>query len=293
MFIEKAIKIHNDRYDYSLVEYKSAKTKIKIICKKHGVFEQTPSNHLSGKGCRFCAKNVKYTNEEILKMFKGMHGDKYSYSDMKYENMFKKVKIECFTHKLFEQTPKNHLMGKGCPKCVGKQLNREETIARLIEIHGNIYDYSEVDVRKAKDKIKILCKKHGAFLQSLDCHKRGQGCPNCKKSKAVNLIKIFLEENKFDYKTEFTFNNCRNPKTNKLLPFDFYIPTKNICIEYDGEQHFKPMRFSRNNQKELEEIQYRDEIKNSFCKNYKIKLIRLDFNNFSRIESLLTSYLFD
>ena len=58
MFAEKAKKVHSDKYDYSLVEYKSAKTKVKIICNKHGVFEQTPSNHLSGKGCRFCAKNV-------------------------------------------------------------------------------------------------------------------------------------------------------------------------------------------------------------------------------------------
>jgi hypothetical protein len=293
MFAEKAKKVHSDKYDYSLVEYKSAKTKVKIICNKHGVFEQTPSNHLSGKGCRFCAKNVKYTNEEIVEMFKREHKNKYSYGEVKYESMFKKVKIKCITHNFFEQTPKNHLMGKGCPKCAGKKLDKYEIINELTNVHEGVYDYSQAEPKKSKDKIKIICKTHGVFLQTLDCHKRGQGCPNCKKSKGVNLVKKFLEKNNLQYENEFTFDQCRNPKTQKLLPFDFYIPIKNTCIEYDGEQHFKPMRFSRDNQKSLEDIKFRDNIKDIFCKNNNINLLRINFKEFNDIEKLLTFYFFN
>lgn len=286
-FIDRSGKIHR-KYDYSLTEFKSYKEKVQIICPEHGIFEQTPNNHLYGKkGCKFCANNHKYCTKEILNEFEKLHGNKYDYSLVDYDGMFKKVKIKCLEHGEFGQTPKNHLLGKGCPKCSGKNLTKTEILEELKVIHDNLYDYSKSEPKRAKDKIKIICKKHGIFEQSLDCHKRGRGCPNCKKSKGETLIRKFLIDNCIKFESQKKFNDCKS--INHLL-FDFYLPNYNVCIEYDGEQHFNADKFY-GGKKGLLEIQKRDNIKNNYCRTNNIKLIRISFREFKNINEILTKKL--
>jgi hypothetical protein len=184
-FIEKAINKHNNFYDYSLVEYINAQTKVKIICPKHGLYEQQPNNHLFGQGCIKCM------------------GDRV-----------KKARIS----------------------------NTEEFIKKSQKIHGTIYDYSLTKYKTGKDKVIIICKKHGEFLQTPFAHSSPsmkQGCPYCKISKGEDEIEKYLIKNNIEYIREKTFEGCINPKTNKKLRFDFYLPKCNIIIEYHGEQHYK------------------------------------------------------
>lgn len=119
-FISDAKKIHGDTFDYSLSHYISSHIKVKIVCKKHGVFEQTPANHLTGLGCGKCAGNVTKTTEEFVEQAIAYHGNKYDYSLVNYIKAHEKVKIVCKTHGVFEQSPDNHLHGKGCPVCAGQ-----------------------------------------------------------------------------------------------------------------------------------------------------------------------------
>ena len=125
-FIEKTKTVHKDKYDYSLVEYKNNKTKVKIICKKHGIFEQEPKNHIKGQGCPKCAKErqqlkQKDNTESFIKKAQLYHSYKYNYSKTVYGKTSKeKVTITCSTHGDFDQTPNNHLTGSGCPIC-GKE----------------------------------------------------------------------------------------------------------------------------------------------------------------------------
>lgn len=96
-----------------------------------------------------------------------------------------------------------------------------------------------------------------------------------------------------DYETEYRFEDCKDTRS---LPFDFYIKSKNICIEYDGEQHFIPIRFNKNiTQEEMNEKfksqQYRDKIKTEYCKNNNIKLIRIPYTDFDNIEKILNKYI--
>ena len=116
-FINKCEKIHNDKYDYSLVEYKSVTTEVKIICKEHGIFEQIPNYHLSGNGCPKCCKSSKIDNLEFIKRARIKHGDKYDYSLTNYVNSFTNVDITCKEHGVFNQNPANHLFDNGCSKC--------------------------------------------------------------------------------------------------------------------------------------------------------------------------------
>lgn len=116
-FIKRAKDIHNNKYDYSLVNYKNCREKVKIICPIHGEFEQTPQNHLKGQGCPRCSGRKK-TADDFIKKAKQVHGDKYDYSKVEYINQIKKVKIICPEHGEFEQSPKYRIGKKmGCPKC--------------------------------------------------------------------------------------------------------------------------------------------------------------------------------
>lgn len=116
-FIEESIKIHDDKYDYSKVEYFNSSTKVEIICKKHGVFSQRPNDHLSGQCCPKCIGNHKKDTKSFINDSVNIHGDKYDYSDVEYINARTKVKIICPIHGKFWQRPNGHLSGQGCLKC--------------------------------------------------------------------------------------------------------------------------------------------------------------------------------
>lgn len=64
-WIQAARDIHGDKYDYCEVVYVNSKTLVNIICPKHGTFQQIPSEHLSGKGCKYCANQAFHPNESL------------------------------------------------------------------------------------------------------------------------------------------------------------------------------------------------------------------------------------
>lgn len=285
-FIKKATEVHGDRYDYSLTNYKNSQIKVKIICPEHGLFLQTPANHLFNHGCGECARKEQkerqtLTTENFIKKAINIHENKYDYSLVDYKNNSTKVKIICPKHGIFNQAPNSHISGEnGCSQCSGKfKITLDFFKKKAKKIHGNKYDYSLIsEIKNNTTKIKIICTEHGEFMQMPDAHlNQKQGCPHCRESKGERDISIFLKKNKISFKRQHTFKGCVNPKTGRKLRFDFYLPNYNLCIEYDGEQHFKPKkRFGGENGYNL--TIYRDNIKNEFCKNNKIKLMRIKFN---------------
>lgn len=117
-FIEKARKVHGNKYDYSKVDYKNNKIKITIICPEHGEFQQIPPDHLFGAGCPKCPRNRGLSAEEFLKKAREVHGDKYDYSKVEYNCKSTAVCIICPKHGEFFKTPKRFLSGSGCNKCL-------------------------------------------------------------------------------------------------------------------------------------------------------------------------------
>ena len=120
--------IHNYFYDYSKVVYKKNKSKVKIICKYHGLFEQSPTHHLNGHGCPKCGGSYKPNTKEFIKKAKKIHGDEYNYNLVEYINNRTKIKIVCKKHGIFRQTPDGHLRGFKCRKCAYDNLNTEVVI---------------------------------------------------------------------------------------------------------------------------------------------------------------------
>ena len=238
IFIEKAKKVHGDKYDYSKVEYVNAKTKVCIICPKHGEFWQTPNTHLSGKGCIHCgnassAKKRKTNIEEFIKKSNIVHNNKYIYTAINYINNKTNICIICPEHGEFWQRPDHHLMGCGCPECKIARIkniltsNNEEFIEKANKIHKNKYDYSKSNYVNNRTKICIVCPEHGEFWQSPDKHLMMEGCPKCshKTSKPEDeIIKIIQEVNP----------QQRNRGLIEKREIDIYIPSLKLGIEYNG-----------------------------------------------------------
>jgi hypothetical protein len=192
---------------------------------------------------------AKLTQEQFIEKAIKKHNGLYDYSLVKYINAITKVQIICPTHGIFEQQPNNHLFGQRCIKCMGdnvrkaRKFTKEQWVKKFKKIHGNRYDYSMVKIGTGGGsdfKIIIICPKHGEFLQTPNAHLHmNHNCPYCNISKGEDEIEKYLIKNNIEYIREHKFNECFNPKTNKKLPFDFYLPKQNMIIEYHGEQHYK------------------------------------------------------
>ena len=281
-WIQKAIEVHGSKYDYSKVEYINNSTKVCIICPEHGEFWQRPSDHSSGQGCPGCTgKNIslkKRANEEdIIRRFKEVHGDKYDYSKVEYVNMYKKVCIICPEHGEIWQTPINHIKERGCYKCHHWGLNTEEWIKIFKTTHGDKYDYSKVEYKNSKTPICIICPEHGEFWQTPVNHTSGKGCPICNASKLELAIKSFLEDNNIKYIPQHSFDwlKYENP-----LKLDFYLPEYNIAIECQGEQHFRPIDFF-GGEEGYELTVKRDITKLNLCKDHNITILYFTNENVS------------
>jgi very-short-patch-repair endonuclease len=209
---------------------------------------------------------------------------------VEYINNHTKVKIICPIHGIFEQRPCKHLnAGQKCPKCSiikvsdSHKYDTKKFIELSINKHGDKYDYSLTEYKKAHEKLLIKCPKHGIFKQMAYSHLNGIGCPNCSTSKGEIIVENYLRQNFFNYEKQKTFDGC---VYKKLLRFDFYLPEFNICIEYDGNSHFKPWH-NDNDGIIFSETKLKDSIKNDFCHKMGIKLIRVNMSNINELNFLI------
>ena len=277
IFIEKAKKVHGDRYDYQKVDYVNNKTKVTIICRKHGIFLQTPNNHLKGRGCPMCSNNKKLTLEEFIEKAKKVHGEnRYDYSKVDYVNAVTKITITCSIHGEFLQNPYSHLNGQGCPKCGLEKLSekfrksKDDFIKEAKKIHGDKFSYGKVkEFKNVWDKVTITCPIHGDFEQRVWSHLRGQGCPMCNSSHMETNIRKLLIENDIDFKEQWNWDWL---KYKSLQYVDFYLPDYNTVIECQGAQHFKAVSYFGGDDT-LKYIQERDENKLKLCREYGIRIL--------------------
>ena len=284
-FIRRAKLVHDNKYDYSLVEYNHSKEKIKIICPIHGRFEQIAGEHLRC-GCNKCGHDIVSSKNKILisgfiKRSNIVHNNKYDYSLVEYKHNNIKVKIICPIHGPFEQTPRSHLAGHECNKCGRNEtickmrMTTEEFVNRSNKIHNNKYDYSLVDYKNSYINVKIICPIHGVFEQTPNHHLFDHGCPKCNQSKGELTIEKCLESHGYNFIQQKRFHNCRYIRP---LPFDFYLPKYNLCVEYDGEQHYKIVKYW-GGKKTFVQNKRNDKIKNTYCRKNNIKLYRITYKD--------------
>lgn len=273
-FVQRANEIYNKKYDYSKVIYKNTDTKVTIICIEHNIeFEQSPKGHYLYEGCYKCkGKDTASKSQSdrmgtrpdktqhFIEKAKKIHNNFYDYSKVKYVKSTEKVIIICKKHNNeFEQTPKSHYRGRGCPECgLEKNLeyhriSKEEFVEKAIKVHGKKFDYSESEYVNNQIKIKIICNKGHVFYQKPLNHtikKHGcpkcQCCPNCELFTTNKRLCEYckpVKENKLYRKTkEMAVVNFLKEQ----LPDQEFIHNKSVGSECTGGHLFPDIRFDCN-----------------------------------------------
>lgn len=228
------------------------------------------------------------TTSKFIDKCKTVHGNLYDYSIVNYIKTNIPVNIKCSMHGIFSQRPNDHLKGYGCLKCAGKNRTTGNFIQLARKLHGDKYCYKNVIYKTSYNKIRIKCYKHGEFLQIPDAHLSGQGCPKCNSSKSEQKIMIYLENKKIKYIHQYSFNDFKS-SAGRLFKYDFYIPSKNILIEYDGEQHFGKLKLGKYtmSMEEYEVLKLNDQLKNRYASKHKIKLVRIPYWENKKIDVIL------
>lgn len=299
-FVTRAKLVHGDKYEYFESEYYHRNNNALMKCKECGLeFWQTPANHLKGEGCPVCRrkhalerKRAVYANR-FVKRAKEIHGDKYDYTNFKYTKAKEKSLIHCnVCGSDFWATPDGHIGHKrqGCPVCKANKLREmfsfdtEMFIKLAREVHGDKYDYSEVDYKNMKSEVKIGCPKHGWFYQIPEVHLRSLGCPFCSVSTGETRILNFLNEHNIDFKSEYYVWY----DDNSFGRIDFML--NNGAIEFDGKQHFESIEFFGG----MDVLKYnmdRDRKKDDYCADHGIPLLRIRYDQMDNIEHILKHFL--
>lgn len=278
-FIEKSKIKHGNKYSYDFVEYLDSKTKVKIFCPIHGMFEQLPEKHIKGSGCQVCGGSIKLSTSDFIDKSNKIHNFRYSYELTKYVKYHSKVDIICKIHGTFKQIASNHLKGTGCPKCSNKHKPTiKEFVDKSNKIHNFLYDYRFVKYINCKTEVDIECKKHGVFKQTPNSHLRGRGCPTCQNSNGELEIQCILLENGIKFKKQYSFGDLI---FRKKLKFDFAIFDINqnliSLIEYNGKQHYEPNEYF-GGEKQFKLTLERDKLKMDYCNKNNINLFVIRYD---------------
>jgi len=192
--VSKANILHNNKYTYTKTIYVRWGDKVIVTCPIHGDFKTIAGKHIATShhptGCPKCA-NKQQTTEDFINKSRRKHNDIYIYNNSVYINDTTKIRIDCKIHGPFWMLPSNHhSLGQGCSKCTSNHhVTTDSTIKKCIEAHGDKYDYSQVEYVNDRTPIKIICKKHGTFLQLPYVHwAQKAGCQQCARDKAKENI---------------------------------------------------------------------------------------------------------
>jgi len=291
-FKKEVYDLVNDEYTV-LGEYINNKTKIKMkhkLC--NNVYEVKPNYFLNGTRCPLCSKKLKKTTESFKQEVYKLVGNEYTVLG-EYINNSTKIKMKHnICNSILNKTPNKFLQGDRCPLC-SKKLKKttEEFKKEVFNLVGDEYTVlGEYINNSTKIKMKHNICNFEYEVRPVNFLTKDNRCPKCKReSKGELKIKEYLDNKNIKYIKEKRFKNC---KYKNYLPFDFYLEEYNLCIEFDGKQHFdKNTIFYKNDKKEFELQKKRDLIKNEFCNNSNINLLRIPYTDICNIETILDKKL--
>jgi len=257
--------------------YVKANVSIPIRHNTCGVVKNISPNHFlkDGRRCSYCFHKNSKSPEAFSKQFEELIGDEYEQCS-KYHRSTEKIKVKhtvCNT--LYEVTPHAILNGERCPTCFGNSTKTTDEFKQEVsDLSGGEYEvYSDYVNSKTKLVIKHITCGSVYYVTPHDFIS-GNRCPYCKQSKGEKLIESILKDGNIPYEIQKVFPECGTSK--QRLPFDFYLPEYNLLIEYDGEQHYIPIKYYGGDKK-LSDQMRRDNIKNMFAKNAGISLLRIPY----------------
>ena len=305
--LKKIKEVHGDNYDLSKVVYVNRRTKITVGCRNHEpiYYWKTRAEQLfRGQGCFICGKKkaglVRRTvfNDFIAEAKKN-HIDKYwkryTVDKSTYKHTGEKITVYCSEHNISWEIVANAFKsGQGCRVCSfektasARRMPLDEIIKRAKKLHGNKYEYSKaVQPDNQTEEIIVTCPKHGEFESIVGNHINPDirsGCPVCNSSRGEKKLSIYFESKGIKYETQKTFEGL---KSEGKLKCDFYLPDYNVVIEYNGRQHYEPVRaFGGIN--EFKKTINRDKIKEKYCNDNGIRyeVIKYDEDYLERLDNM-------
>ena len=298
---EKLISELKEREIIPLEEYKKNNIPITFKCLKCGnIWETTPINIKAGSDCPICAKKNKSKRqiEKGKKRFENLIPELKEREIIpleEYKGVNNPIKFKCLKcGNIWETRPAIIKSGSGCPICAKKRMiekrskklfkrgkKRFEELIPKLEERGII----PLEEYKGIDKpIKFKCLKCGNIWKTIPASiKSGSGCPKCACSKGEDLLTKIFSESNIKYVSQFSFKDL---KIQGILKFDFYLLDYNILIEFDGSQHFEEVKHW-GGKEGLKKIQLSDRLKEEYCKQNNIPLIRISYKDFDKLENLL------
>lgn len=265
------------------------KGKILFICNKHknkGI-QQSSISHMKTKKIKCCYCSGKIVTKHDLKNDPKIHKNVYILGE--YKNAHTPIKYICLVcGNIFDMSPNSLKSGHACPKCSAKRVAQKNKLSKYDIEYRVKKNNPNILITKFGDDVECLCLIHKKYfnLKIKTLLANDGGCPYCNRSSGENAILLWLVENKIDYTREKTFDNLHHRRP---LRFDFYLPKLNICIEFQGEQHYYPVKFSKN-QNPYEKLLYTqkcDKLKRDYCKRNNITLIEIPYWEKDNIPNIL------
>lgn len=289
-------------------EINSLDSKITYLCPSHGEQTTTVTSILQGKRCYRCsretvAKKAKQRNlyerqtywyQKALDACKNNNYTLVSkYTAIRGITSY--IEYICPSHGTQKMGIGNIINGKKCPKCNYDKkrelykLSHDEVEKRIAEFRGTLLNKSGY-INQSTKNLRIKCPECGTeFVTSLHAFIQhgGQVCLSCykKESNGERAIRYYLESNHIDFEQEKWFSDCRDSYP---LRFDFYLPTFNCVIEFDGAQHFDDTHYFNYS---IENLKKHDKIKNEYCSQHNIQIIRIPYWEFKNINTILDNQL--
>ena len=304
-FHDKRCKKHEDYVDELAVknptvkvigEYVDSQTKILHHCNIHNIdFMQRPSDALKGGGCSICHRERigaanSMTYEEYIEALNDINPSIVVLGD--YINASTPILHKCVIHNVeWMVSPSNILSGHGCRECGNEKIKKalSKTQEQYIEEVANVNPDIEVmgQYINARTPIMHRCKIDGYEWMTMPYSVlSGYGCPVCSESSGERQIRQWLDKHCIVYEYQKIFDDCRNVLP---LPFDFYLPKYNSCIEFDGGQHYFPVNLF-GGEESFEKTVKHDEIKNKYCEDNDIRLLRIPY--YEDVDEQLNNFLF-
>jgi DNA-directed RNA polymerase subunit RPC12/RpoP len=249
---------------------------------KFGEVKVIPNSVLAGYG--FDIKSATNQHEYFLNELKCKN--RIAYDSLEFIDTYSsdKHKMRALNGYGEVLVDRNHLLQGKNPTIMAATNKTNYWINQAIEKQGcEKLDYSLVDYINIKHKVIIICKLHGEFDVAPNNFLQGQSCPVCNHSRGEDRIYTILKANNIEFKTQYKFDGCVNKKR---LPFDFYIPSINMAVEYQGGQHyFEVEHFG--GLEGFKKTKRNDSIKKRYCVENKITLLEIPYWDFNNIDKIL------
>jgi very-short-patch-repair endonuclease len=273
-------------------EYINSHTKMQYICSCGNISYITWDHFRRGERCKNCGitrthLKQKHNYEYVFNYFK-IYGCELL--ENKYINNETKMQYKCSCGAISYITFNHFQEGHRCKDCGIKKIVDNKTLSfEYVYNEFKKYDCELLSkkYKTSKDKLKYKCKCGNIGYISFDNFSHGHRCIRCAESFGEKKINDYLIRNNYNFERQYKINECKNIRP---LPFDFYLLDYNICIEYDGEQHFECVDYF-GGEIGFKKCQLNDSIKTNYCQSNNIPLLRILYTEFKNIEQILDNFL--